>query len=79
MPENTVSVTRPGKWGNPFKIGDSGLKTLDDVLACYRNYIKMHIANGTLKISELKGKDLACWCKEGSPCHADLLLKLANS
>src|SRR5690606_12066752 len=21
MPENTVSVTRPGKWGNPFKVG----------------------------------------------------------
>lgn len=28
--------------------------------------------------SELSGKDLACWCKEGSPCHADILLKLAN-
>jgi hypothetical protein len=22
MPENTVSVTRPGKWGNPFVVGD---------------------------------------------------------
>lgn len=22
MPINTVSVTRPGKWGNPFQIGD---------------------------------------------------------
>lgn len=22
MPPNTVSVTRPGRWGNPFKIGD---------------------------------------------------------
>jgi hypothetical protein len=21
MPENAVSVTRPGKWGNPFKVG----------------------------------------------------------
>jgi len=21
MPENTISVTRPGKWGNPFKVG----------------------------------------------------------
>lgn len=21
MPENTVSVARPGKWGNPFRIG----------------------------------------------------------
>ena len=26
---------------------------------------------------ELRGKDLACWCGEG-PCHADVLLELAN-
>jgi len=26
---------------------------------------------------ELAGKDLACWC-EGSPCHADVLLRIAN-
>ena len=26
----------------------------------------------------LRGRDLACWCKEGSPCHADILLELAN-
>lgn len=27
---------------------------------------------------ELRGKNLACWCKLGDPCHADVLLKLAN-
>lgn len=27
---------------------------------------------------ELRGKDLACWCKPGDPCHADVLLELAN-
>ena len=26
---------------------------------------------------ELKGKDLACLCKEGMPCHADVLLQIA--
>lgn len=26
----------------------------------------------------LKGKDLACYCKPGAPCHADVLLELAN-
>lgn len=26
----------------------------------------------------LRGKNLACWCKPGSPCHADVLLELAN-
>jgi len=29
-------------------------------------------------ISELKGKNLSCWCKVGEPCHADVLLELAN-
>lgn len=27
---------------------------------------------------ELRGKNLACWCKPGSPCHADVLIELAN-
>lgn len=27
---------------------------------------------------ELAGKDLACWCPLDQPCHADVLLALAN-
>lgn len=27
----------------------------------------------------LGGRDLACWCPLGEPCHADVLLALANS
>ena len=29
-------------------------------------------------ISELAGRDLACWCPLAQPCHADVLLALAN-
>jgi hypothetical protein len=29
--------------------------------------------------SELRGKNLACWCPPECPCHADVLLKIANS
>jgi hypothetical protein len=29
--------------------------------------------------AELAGKNLACWCKEGAPCHADVLLDMANA
>ncbi|RIS73985.1 DUF4326 domain-containing protein [Mycobacteroides abscessus] len=29
-------------------------------------------------LSDLRGKDLACWCPLDSPCHADVLLELAN-
>ncbi|TIT42348.1 MAG: DUF4326 domain-containing protein [Mesorhizobium sp.] len=28
--------------------------------------------------SALRGKNLGCWCKIGEPCHADVLLELAN-
>ena len=28
--------------------------------------------------AELAGRNLACWCKAGTPCHADKLIALAN-
>jgi hypothetical protein len=28
--------------------------------------------------TELRGYNLACWCKPGTPCHADVLIELAN-
>ena len=28
---------------------------------------------------EIRGRDLACWCPLDRPCHADILLELANS
>lgn len=31
-----------------------------------------------LNLSELQGKNLACWCPLNQPCHADVLLELAN-
>ena len=40
---------------------------------------------GKLKISledarrELAGHDLACWCSLDGPCHADVLIEIANS
>lgn len=30
-------------------------------------------------VDELAGHDLACWCAPGQPCHADVLLYVANS
>lgn len=35
------------------------------------------IASGSL-LDKLRGKNLACWCGLDQPCHADVLLKLAN-
>ena len=36
------------------------------------------IAKNPKWLDELRGKDLACWCKIGEPCHADILIELAN-
>lgn len=29
-------------------------------------------------VGDLRGRNLACWCPESSPCHADILLEIAN-
>ncbi len=31
------------------------------------------------RLVELRGKNLACWCPLDQPCHADVLLELANA
>lgn len=41
--------------------------------------VKMPYAKELRKqLRELRGKHLACWCKAGEACHADVLLELAN-
>lgn len=50
------------------------LKTGEQVLEWYRWY--MSVTEHPFAL--LRGKDLACWCREGASCHADVLLELAN-
>jgi hypothetical protein len=69
-----VYVARPSKWGNPFRVGDG--QTRSQTIAAYRSYVLRSALRQ--QIGELRGKNLACWCKPGEPCHADVLLKLAN-
>jgi len=80
MPENTVVVARPGKWGNPFRIGDFGIPGANTAVQRYREWLDGMVAGPTppQSFAELRGKNLACWCKLGQPCHADVLLELAN-
>ncbi len=35
-------------------------------------------AFGPAELRRLQGKNLACWCHTEQPCHADVLLELAN-
>lgn len=74
-PENTVVVSRPSKWGNPYSVSEFGAPL---AVSNYRAWISGMISIGARDISELAGKNLACWCRLGTPCHADVLLELAN-
>ena len=112
MPENTIAVSRPGEWGNPFVFADRTNAELVEYYRCWIEDGEIHPDIDThfeapdgsrtrilglelpsliartallLRINELRGKNLACWCPltdvHGNkvPCHADVLLELANA
>lgn len=90
MPEGAVYVGRPTKWGNPYRVGTRAMLsplhnaqpiTVRDArhaVHLYRRWLR----GARVRIEdlgpELRGKDLACWCPLGQPCHADVLLEWAN-
>lgn len=101
MPPNTVSVCRPGKWGNPYKVGkrvqdQCSLMTCimsgavgprewhenaeidaDQAVKLYEYHLTQYGRH--LPLEDLRGKNLACFCPLNQPCHADVLLRLANA
>lgn len=90
MPANAVKVDRATKWGNPFIVGEHGTthecvrlyQLLAGGLLCMTtgNIEAQQKARAAMEQAqaELRGKDLACWCRLDKPCHADILLWLAN-
>lgn len=74
MPNGVIYVGRPSFWANPFKFGGNDLK-----VRMFRNHFEEFRDSYMERISELRGKDLACWCPLDQPCHADVLLEIANS
>jgi hypothetical protein len=75
LPAGAVYVGRPTKWGNPFRPGP-GLSR-ERMIAKFRAYFRKR-RDLIAALGELRGHDLACWCAPGEPCHADVLLELAN-
>ena len=76
IPPDAVYVGRLSKWGNPFFVRASG--TREQVIEMYREHIAEMMEAHPGDVEELRGKDLVCWCAP-LPCHADVLLELANS
>jgi hypothetical protein len=92
LPPGAVCVDRSTKYGNPFVVGRDG--TAAECILLYRalaqGYLCITKPAVTVEAQEtaraamfdakqtLKGKDLACWCRLDQPCHADVLLEIAN-
>lgn len=87
LPANAVSITRPGRFGNPYKIGELSYDVAGDTYEitkenCLTLFERYAIARQEAEpewLATLRGKDLACFCKEGNACHGDILLRLANA
>ncbi len=70
-----VNCARPSRWGNPYKVGEFGTAKV-----CVQQYKSELWTRDREEISaELSGKNLACWCSLDAPCHADVLLEIANT
>lgn len=86
MPPNTVYVGRPTRWGNPFRVnglidvrGHDEPITINCNLAVALYERNLRTEERLLVFIDLHGKDLACWCPLDQPCHADVLLEIANA
>lgn len=94
MPANTVKVDRSTKWGNPLMIGGArclshgptfvqqNIKDAETAVVFFREMLSYPVRpypSHTEIVEGLRGKNLACWCSPGEPCHADVLLEIANA
>jgi len=81
-PPAVLKVDRTTRWGNPHRVGEpcpapacGGV--VHDQAGAVEAY-RQHEVN-RLPVHELTGRVLACWCRPDQPCHADVLLELANA
>ena len=82
MPANAIYVGRPTVWGNPYVVGSQLMNgetlTAEKAVALYEQHLADNFSEGDIRHC-LHDKDLACWCALDEPCHADVLLRIANS
>jgi hypothetical protein len=91
MPPNTSKVDRTTRWGNPFRIGTDAVhpltgrivqvKSAEIAVELFAHFLGTPAGAPITEAAhqDLRGRNLACWCKEGQPCHGDVLLRVANS
>jgi hypothetical protein len=91
MPKGAVYVGRPTHFGNDWTMKDAAIRGHLDprvqrqwAIDAYRHDVMRNLNTpGTRwhrdELKKLRGKDLACWCPLDQPCHADVLLEIANA
>jgi hypothetical protein len=93
MPPGAIYVGRGTMWGNPFSHPDPAIavrmfrcwltgslrsSALFDVRLKVRGPLLRYRERMRAEVGMLRGRDLCCWCAPSKPCHADVLLELAN-
>lgn len=86
-------VARPSKWGNLWRVGlvncscraagecshnTFRCETASEAVDLFQGWAQSWKGRRRDQLPELRGKNLACWCKPSAACHADVLLELAN-
>ena len=83
-PAGVVVVARPTRWGNPFRVAaGTSVPDRETAVARFREFVRgdygpTQYPSAEEIRAELAGRDLACWCPLDGPCHADVLLEIAN-
>lgn len=80
-PANTIIVDRTSAWGNPYAAKDHGDCAPALLVAMFRDWLKSDDQKAAAlleNIGALRGKNLCCPCPLDQPCHADVLLEIAN-
>ena len=90
MPPNTIYCGRPSKWANPFTVAKYGRKGAVEMFrtallgpvtpiqaAAFMSVWDTRLTPEA--VMELCGVNCACWCREGEPCHVDVLMEIANA
>lgn len=81
-PPGAIMVSRPGRWGNPFAVDDTRLDGRHVAVEAYAAHLAAAHRGDPQFLpmlrAELAGHDLCCWCRLDVPCHADVLLRIAN-
>ena len=74
-----VDLNCARRWGFELKHTDRQAVDRFDAVELFHSLLVFDdAARGAIR-RELAGKNLACWCPLGEPCHAEVLLRIANS